>query len=237
MSVLARSLVRGIWRGKGQAPAAGAAVVVGPPSVFNTLDRFWTLWRAVSWLSEHKQYFSLGVVLVEYVTRTALSYLPHDQEERYERLLALIGLDVRDVGLAAVGQSALSVALTGGAFVAPSAAAPLPLHERVQADLREAMARMRRVARMPPHLDEAMHARFARALHDGHRPTFELAVLAYGPERAEWTRGGCRAHGGDLVSADDCRRAYEEWHAFCQGAVPLIDGYGERAVQAIGTLV
>ena len=226
----------GVDRKKKQAPDRSKRAASGTTSVFNTLDGFWSMWRAVSWLSSHKRFMSLGVVLAEYATRTALAYLPHDQEERYERLLALVGFDVREVGLATVGQTALSVAFTGAHFShARRAESPSVPDAEERAALREAMEGIRRVSRMPATLEDVMHQRFASALK--HAPAHTAAVLTYGPELAEWTRGGLYGLDMDNATATDYRRAYERWRGFCARAEALVDRWGEPALREAATCI
>ena len=197
-----------------------AATKHGTRSLFSTLEEFWTVWRAINWITAHRQYMTLGVVLAEYATKTALSCLPPKDCERCEQMLGAMGVNVRNVGLTTLGETALSVALTG---------APVCGGARREEDdallqwlMSEARVDMRTVATLPPPEAPcwaALHAAYALALRR-RTPDPETmmaeAQRIYGPRAWRWVRGGLHSL-RQTSSPEDVARAFARWHAFCVG--------------------
>ena len=213
-----------------------------------TLARVWAMWRAISWLNAHKQFMGLGVVLAEYATKSALSHLPHEQEYRCEQLLRMIGLDVEKVGLDTVGQSALSVAMTGGGF---DAMVPGPLATRrgvvglstdsQRFDVERLMQEIVHIASMPQTLEAARHKQCAAWLQSGwtiHR----AAVAAYGPRDAVWTKGGLHRNSAQdsahwqCVTCGDLQAAYTASRQRAVAAEPVVRWLGPSALRAMAPI-
>ena len=175
-------------------------------SLFGTIDQFWTVWRAIGWISSHRQYMTLGMVLAEYATKSALSCLPEKDCERCEQLLGVMGMDVKNVSLVSVGESALNVAMTGApVMMMMTAAAQQPAasscstthnnNDELRWLLRQARLDMRTVASLPPPTVSfwaSLHAAYAIALTRTETPEEMLleARRVYGPRAWRWVRGG-----------------------------------------------
>ena len=80
-----------------------------------------------------------------------------------------------------------------------------------------------------------MHRRFASALK--HAQPFTAAVLAYGPELAEWTHGGLYGLDLDSATTKDYHCAYVRWRGFCARAEALVDRWGEPALREAATRI
>jgi hypothetical protein len=76
-------------------------------------SRILTVWRGISWLFFHRKYANVGLILAEYATKTAFSYLPNTDSKIYSNFLKHFGIDVESVGLSNVGGSALDLVFPG----------------------------------------------------------------------------------------------------------------------------
>jgi hypothetical protein len=230
------------------APPAGGQVgssMLGRDN-FMTLARIWAMWRAISWLNAHKQFMSLGVVLAEYATKSALSHLPPNQQLRCEHLLNLVGVDVESVGLGAIGQSALSVAMTGSHFDAHAASTADIIHTTPsqQFDVQRLMDELVCVASLPAALDPRQHQCFADALNNNYNNISssslqQASVCAYGMPCALWTKGGLhelRRSGGSgggkkKVTWQQLERAYAESYLAALEAAAWVRALGPSALR------
>lgn len=84
-----------------------------PQPMWSTFAEMQTIWHAMSWLFFHRQYAGLGVVLAEYATKTAFSYLPPSQAAGYSYWLKQVGINVDKIGIASIGGSVLNMTFPG----------------------------------------------------------------------------------------------------------------------------
>ena len=215
---------------------------------FAALARLWSMWRAVLWIGSHRQYLSLGVLLAEYMTKTALACLPHDEEEQWEKLLAMLGMNLKSIGIEKLGESALSVMMTSGSFPssggapAPAAHALLsssssfhhPHHHHqphVAQDLRNLMAHVRALTlAMPERLPDRMHRAFLQGLRRGEE-MHAAARAAYGDAWAQWVH--FLPATASLLRLRDLQEAYDGWHEkFALQASQAIEHLGGSAIQS-----
>ena len=91
------------------------------PSLYNKIisnndspfSGIYTVWKGLSWLFFHRKYANVGLILAEYATKTAFSYLPNHYAKSYTNILKSLGIDVESVGLSSVGGSALDLVFPG----------------------------------------------------------------------------------------------------------------------------
>ena len=210
-------------------------------SQFQTVGQFWTMWRAINWLSTHSRYMPLSYVLAEYVTKTALSYMPPEKAKHYSMLLCMCGFDVKNVNLGVVGQTVYKIATTG-ARVDELALASLQPHNSVPpSHMMDAIRRMIThiffLNGLPSVLSQDAHVGFANFLFKYASITditpkvfAEAADYYYGKAKA-WLQsgfsiflngGGEWAHSNRQALHTRLAAAYNELINFVRRAFPMI---------------
>jgi hypothetical protein len=145
-------------------------------------------------MSDHRQFCTLGYVLMEYLTKIALSRLPQTSQERYTRLLALAGVDVRGVGLTTIGQTLLTTAMTGASFSSSSSHCSIQGEVGALLDAACAFHDDDEEEGLPLRLPKQQHRDFVRRLRRSDRRgggmtaavVWACACAAYGKHAAVW---------------------------------------------------
>jgi hypothetical protein len=190
-------------------------------------------------MNSHRQYLSLGVVLAEYMTKSCLAYLPPGEQRLCDRMLRSVGIDLQSVGLGTVGQTAMTLAVTGaGLQPTPPRPPPRPTPLRPMpapsaacglAALHEAMDELQTIAAMHCPLPRGAHVRFLALLLEPNTDANtaisvqEASAQAYGREGAVWVKGGLfGAPPFERLSPSDLEAAYARWHALAVRGTALM---------------
>jgi hypothetical protein len=99
-------------RPKGGARGHHTSAAFSSEYVHHTMSQYYAMWHMLRWMQQHQDYLSAATTVVEYATKTALfHYLPQNRASYYAHALTQLGFNVDSVGIGALGQRAMEMAV------------------------------------------------------------------------------------------------------------------------------